>query len=115
LKRLKRDWRIDFISDEDRGLLTEWRRSKDKNLWQKAVTVLENSNLSPGDIAKKVERPLSCIRQWIKAFKCGGIKALNPARKPRLIAADLRATLDQKRRWILEILHASPRFYAIKP
>jgi transposase len=113
LKRLKRNWRIDFISDEDRGLLTEWRRSKDKNLWQKAVTVLENSNLSPEDIAKKVERPLSCIRQWIKAFKCGGIKVLNPARKPRLFAADLRATLDQKRRWILEILHTRPRFYAI--
>jgi len=113
LKRLKKDWRIDFICDEDRELLTEWRRSKDKNLWQKAVTVLENSNLSPEDIANKVERPLSCIQQWIKAFKCGGVKALNPARKPHVMAAERRATLDQKRRWILEILHTSPRFYAI--
>jgi transposase len=72
---VKKDGRIDFICDEDRKLLTEWRRSWDKNLWQKAVTVLENSNLPPEDIAKKVERPLSCIRQWIKAFNCGGIKA----------------------------------------
>ena len=113
LEPLKNRWHIDFIADEDKKLLTEWRRSKDKNLWQKAVTVLENSNLSPEDIAKKVERPLSCIRQWIKAFNCGGIKALNPARKPQVIAAERRATLDQKRSRILEILHASPRFYGI--
>jgi transposase len=113
LKPLKKDWRIDFIGEDDRRLLTEWRRSKDKNLWQKAVTVLENSNLPPEDIAKKVERPLSCIRQWIKAFKCSGIKALNSVRKPRVMAAERRATLDQKRKRILEIVHGRPHSYGI--
>ena len=50
----KEVWRIDSISDEDRKLLTEWRRAKDKTLWQKAVTVLENRNLlTRGDCARK--------------------------------------------------------------
>jgi hypothetical protein len=30
LKPLKKDWRIDFICNEDRELLTEWRRSKER-------------------------------------------------------------------------------------
>jgi len=68
LQPLRSRWRINFISDEDRKVLTQWRTSKDKNLWQKAVTVLENGNLPPEEIAKKVERPLDCIRDWIKAF-----------------------------------------------
>jgi hypothetical protein len=40
LKPLKKIWRIDFICDEDRELLTEWRRSKDKNLWPSVPTSL---------------------------------------------------------------------------
>jgi hypothetical protein len=96
-------WRIEFISAEDRRLLTEWRRSKDKSLWQKAVAVLENRNLLPEDIAKKVERPLSCVLKWIKAFNCHGIEGLNPPRKPRSDAPLRQAILDQKRRRILGV------------
>jgi hypothetical protein len=40
-------WRISFVRASDRKILTEWRESNNKTLWQKAVTVLEN--------AKKVE------------------------------------------------------------
>jgi len=109
---LRSSWRIKFISDEDRKVLTQWRTSKDKNLWQKAVTVLENGNLPPEEIAKKVERPLDCIRDWIKAFNSHGIEGLNRPRKPR--APEKRqATFEQKRRRMLEILHASPRSYQI--
>jgi transposase len=105
-------WRIDSISDGDRKLLTEWRRAKDKTLWQKAVTVLENRNLPPEDIAKKVERPLSCIQEWIKAFKSNGIEALNPPRKLRS-EPKRQAVLEQRRRRILEILHSGPRSFGI--
>ena len=105
-------WRIKFISDEDRKILTKWRRSKDKNLWQKAVTVLDNANLPPEEIAKKVERPLDCIRSWIKAFNSHGIEALNRPRKPRA-PGKRAATFEQKRKRILEILHASPRSHEI--
>jgi hypothetical protein len=75
-------WRIRFVRAADHEILTEWRQSNDKKLWQKAVTVLENWNLLPEDIAKKVERPLSDIRNWINAFNWYGLAGLNPRRKP---------------------------------
>ena len=105
-------WRIESITDEDRKLLTEWRRSRDKTLWQKAVTVLENRNLSPEDIAKKVERSLSCIREWIKTFNSSGIGGLSPPRKSRC-EPKRQSALEQRRKWILEILHTGPRFFGI--
>src|SRR5207249_3089219 len=108
----RNSWRIGLIRVEDRKVLTEWRKSKDKNLWQKAVTVLENGNLTPEEIAKRVERPLSRIRKWIKAFNCRGIEGLNPPRKP-YAQPKRQATCEQRRRRILEIFHASPRFYGI--
>jgi transposase len=113
LEPYKNSWRIEFIRIEDRRLLTEWRRSKNKNLWQKAVTVLENQNLLPEEIAKKVERPVAEIRKWIKAFNRDGLDGLNPPRKPYANAQKREAALDQKRRRILEILHDSPRSFGI--
>jgi len=91
----------------------EWRNSKDKALWQKAVTVLENWNLLPEDIAKKVERPLFEIRKWIKAFNSAGLEGLNPPRKPYKNAPDRKTALDRRRSRILEIFHDSPRSYGI--
>src|SRR3972149_8643228 len=43
-------WRIRFIRSADKEILDEWRASNDKKLWQKAVTILENRNLSPEKI-----------------------------------------------------------------
>jgi transposase len=106
-------WRIRFVRATDREILTEWRKSKDKTLWQKAVTVLENWNLLPEDIAKKVERPVSEIREWIKAFNHDGLVGLNPPRKPYINAPQRKAALDQKRSRILEIFHDSPRSFGI--
>jgi transposase len=104
-------WRIRFVRAADREILTEWRKSNEKKLWQKAVTVLENWNLLPEDIAKKVEQPLSDIRKWINAFNWYGLAGLNPPRKPYINGR--KAALDQKRSRILEIFHASPRSYGI--
>jgi transposase len=106
-------WRIRFVRASDREILTEWRKSKDKTLWQKAVTVLENWNLLPEDIAKKVERPVSDIREWIKAFNRDGLEGLNPPRRPSINAPQRLAALDQKRSRILEIFHDSPRSFGI--
>ena len=113
LEAYKNSWHIEFIRIEDRRLLTEWRRSKNKNLWQKAVTVLENQNLLPEEIAKKIERPVAEIRKWIKAFNRDGLDGLNPPRKPYANAQKRELALDQKRRRILEILHDSPRSFGI--
>jgi transposase len=106
-------WRVRFIRAADRNTLKEWRKSNDKKLWEKAVTVLESWNLMPEEIAKKVERPLDEVRKWIKAFNRGGIGALNLPRKPRLDAAQRREALEQKRRRILEIVHDRPNSYGI--
>ncbi len=106
-------WRISFVRVSDKKTLMEWRECNDRTLWQKAVTVLENWNLLPEEIAKKVERPLSVIRGWIKAFNRDGLKGLNPPRKPRSDAPGRQAALDQRRRRILEILHDSPGTYGI--
>jgi transposase len=75
--------------------------------------VLENWNLLPEDIAKKVERPLSDIRKGIKAFNCYGLDGLNPPRKPYTNAPQRKAALEQKRGRTLEIFDASPRSHGI--
>jgi transposase len=106
-------WRIRFVRAVDREILTEWRNSNNKKRWQKAVSILENWDLLPEDIAKKVERPLSDIRMWINAFNWYGLEGLHPPRKPRVDAPQRKAELDKKRSRILEILHASPRSYGI--
>lgn len=112
LEPRKDRWRIRFILPRDEQILMEWRKSNDKTLWQKAVTVWENWNLLPEGIATKVERPLSDIREWIKAFNRYGIEGLKPHKKPRAVGAR-QARRDQKRKRILEILHGSPRAYGI--
>jgi transposase len=106
-------WRVRFIRAADKSTLKEWRKSNDRRLWQKAVTVLESWNLMPEETAKKVERPLAEIRKWIKAFNRGGIEALNPPRKPRFDAAQRREALEQKERRILDIVHDRPNSYGI--
>ena len=113
LEPRKNAWRIRFVRAADRTILTEWRQSKDMTLWQKAVTILENWNLLPEDIAKKVERPLSDIQDWIKAFNRDGLAGLNPPRKPSINTPKRKAALDQKRSRLLEIFHDSPRSFGI--
>jgi transposase len=105
-------WRVRFVRDADRAILEKWRTSNDKKLWQKAVTILENRNLSPEDISKKIERPIAHVYRWIKAFNWYGLDGLNHPRKPRA-RADREAKRDQNARWVLEILHAKPSAYGI--
>jgi transposase len=105
-------FRIRFIRDSDSKVLEEWRASNDKKLWQKAVTILENRNLSPEDIAKKIEQPVWKIEKWIKAFNRYGRDGLS---RPRMPPKKGRAAMarEQRARRILEILHAKPSAYGI--
>ncbi len=105
-------WRIRFIRGVDKEILDEWRASNDKKLWQKAVTVLENRNLSPEKIANKIERPIEHVEKWITAFNRDGLDGLSRPRKPRR-KGEREAARDQKARRILEILHAKPKAYGI--
>jgi transposase len=105
-------WRIRFFRAVDEDTLDEWRASNDKRLWKKAVTILENGNLSPEKIASKIERPGARVEEWITAFNRYGIDGLNRPRKPRR-KGQRKAARDQKAPRILEILHAKPSVYGI--
>lgn len=104
--------RVRFIRDADRSILEKWRTSNDRKLWQKAVTILENRNLSPNDIARKIERPIKCVFKWITTFNQYGFDSLNCPRKPRT-SGTRESKRDLKSRRILEIFHAKPSAYGI--
>jgi hypothetical protein len=69
-------FRIRFILDKDGSVLSEWRASNNKTHWQKAVTILESRNLSPKDIATKIERAEGNVEKWIQAFNRFGLEGL---------------------------------------
>jgi transposase len=111
-------FRVRFIRDSDGSVLREWRASNNKTRWQKAVSILESRNLSPQNIATKIERAEGNVEKWIKAFNRFGLEGLNkpdgrkgPAKSP---GRERRAAVrEQKARRILEIVHAKPNAYGI--
>jgi transposase len=111
-------FRIRFIRNKDGSVLREWRASNNKTRWQKAVTILESWNLSPKDIATKIERAEDNVEKWIQAFNRFGLEGLikpdgrkGPAKSRQ---HDRRTVVrDQKARRILEIFHAKPNAYGI--
>jgi transposase len=111
-------WRIRFVRTEDQKILEEWRVSNNKKLWQKAVAILENRNMQPEEIAKKVERPTSHVEKWIKAFNRYGLHGLQKPEgrvhpsKPAT-RGKRQVAKDQKGRRLLELLHAKPSSYGI--
>ena len=106
------EWRVRFIQDADRLILEKWRTSNDRKLWQKAVTIIENRNLSPNDIAGKIERPIKCVLKWVKTYNRYGFDGLNRHRKPRS-SGEREAKRDRNARRVLEIFHAKPSVYGI--
>jgi len=99
--RPKDRWRIRFVRQEDKRQLVEWRKSNDKRLWQKAVTVLDNRSLVPEEIAKKVEVPVDAIRGWITTYNHQGLPGLNPPRKKRDLPEKREPPLSGKDRGFL--------------
>jgi transposase len=99
-------------------VLREWRASNNKKHWQKAVTILESRNLSPKNIAAKIERSENDVEKWIQAFNrfgLDGLKKPDGRRGPvKSRERERRAAIrDQKVRRILEIVHAKPSAYGI--
>ncbi len=105
-------WRIRFVKGEDLDTLKAWRKSKDKRLWEKAVTVLDNRIMSPEVTAKKIERPVHIIYRWITSYNHYGLEGLNRKRKKRA-PGDREANSSRKRKQILEILHERPNSFGI--
>jgi transposase len=110
--------RVRFIRVKDGLVLREWRASNNKKHWQKAVTILESRNLSPKNIAAKIERSENDVEKWIQAFNrfgLDGLKKPDGRRGPvKSREREKRAAMrDQKVRRILEIVHAKPSAYGI--
>jgi transposase len=110
--------RVRFIRVKDGLVLREWRASNNKKHWQKAVTALESRNLSPKNIAAKIERSENDVEKWIQAFNrfgLDGLKKPDGRRGPvKSRECKRRAVIrDHKVRRILEIVHAKPSAYGI--
>ena len=103
---------IRFVRAEDHDTLIKWRASNDKTLWEKAVTVLENRNLSVEKISEKLERPVNVIRRWIVAFNHRGMLGLDPPRKERT-PGKREAAAEKRKKRLLDILHDRPRSFGI--
>ncbi len=103
---------VRFVRAEDHATLLKWRESNDKRLWEKAVTVLENRNLSLEEIAEKIERPVNVLRRWILAFNNRGMLGLDPPRKNRS-PGKREAAAEIRRKRLLDILHDRPRSFGI--
>jgi len=111
-------FRVRFIRDQDGLTLREWRASNNKTHWQKAVTILENRDMSRANIASKIEETEGNVERWIKAFNRFGLDGLRKpsvqrdSTKPheRFYRSDSR---DLKVRRILEIIHSKPSAYGI--
>lgn len=96
----------------DEETLQTWRKSNDKRVWERAVTILENRNLTPRAIADKIERPVAVVQDWIKAFNRYGIEGIRSRRKKRSPDRRTRA-FEVKKMRILEILHDRPTSFGI--
>jgi transposase len=103
---------VRFVRAEDCATLLKWRESNDKRLWEKAVTILENRNLSLEEIAEKIERPVNVLQRWILGFNHRGMLGLDPPRKNRSPGKREAAAEIRKKR-LLDILHDRPRSYGI--
>jgi transposase len=103
---------VRFVRAEDHATLLEWRASNDKTLWEKAVTVLENRNLSLEKISEKIERSVNVIQRWIIAFNHRGMLGLDPPRKKRA-PGEREAAAERRKKRLLDILHDRPRSFGI--
>jgi transposase len=103
---------VRFVIEKDHQVLDKWRTSGNKRLFDKAVTILENRNLTVKQIADKCEKSVGVIKSWIISYNHFGIAGLNPPRKNR--CDDCRkVAANQKQKRLLEILHNRPKDFDI--
>ena len=105
-------WVIRFIQKDDFEILEEWRKSKDKRKWERAVVILENWNLSLKALSFKIERPISTIKTWIEEFNASGLGGISIKRKKR-DESKRKGKIEQRTKRIIEILHQKPTTFKI--
>ncbi|MBC8875724.1 MAG: IS630 family transposase [Planctomycetes bacterium] len=101
---------IKTISPRDRQILEQWRKSNNKILWDKAVTILDSSGSTVEEICAKTERSRASVFRWAKAFNDHGIEGLRRRSRDR---TNSNQKLEIKTRRIFEILHDRPMSFGI--
>ena len=103
---------VRFILARDRERLRKWRKSDNKKLWERAVVILDNWDLTPQELSRKIERPVSAIQKWVSLFNEHSIEGIEQIRKKRdCTRSQERVALKTKR--IIEILHDRPASFGI--
>ena len=99
------------LKNSDKVILEKWRKSNDKKNWERAVAILENSNLSFEQISQKIERPIRAIRQWIENYNKSGLEGIKLKKKRDRTKTHEKNMARANR--IIEILHQSPKDFGI--
>lgn len=109
---LKNKCPVRFIRRDERMILEEWRKSKNRKKWEKAVAILENWNMDIEELSLKIEKPTGEIRKWIKAFNANGLKDLKIERK-KIDKRKIKKKIELKTKRIVEILHQKPTSFGV--
>ncbi|MBM4147011.1 MAG: IS630 family transposase [Nitrospira sp.] len=107
-------WKVDFIVAKDKKTIEQWRTSKDKRKWEIAVTILENRSMPKVEIAKKIERPVKQIREWIRIFNFFGIEGLKRSLPNGFRDESQRhEKINLRTNNLIEIIHHKPSYYGV--
>lgn len=98
------------ITEDENKILNQWKKSNNKTVWQKAISILNANKNTIKEISEKIERPIRTIFRWLSYFNKFGLNALE--RKKRNNDNSCKK-IEVKRKRIIEILHAKPNLYGI--
>lgn len=105
---------IDFIVGKDKNTLEQWRKSKDRSKWERAVTILENRSMSIDLISDKIERPVKKIQEWIRDFNYYGMESLyHSVTRNKRNEKTRQEKIEQRKKRLLEVIHHKPKFYDV--
>jgi transposase len=106
-------WAVRYLSEEDMIVLKKWRRSNNRLLWAKAVTILDShQGTTIVNLCLKLEKGRRIIERWINAFRDKGLDGLRSPQE-RNQSSEMLEEMKKKRDHIVEILHESPQLHNI--
>lgn len=107
-----RHWATNVISETDRKIFMQWRRSNDKSKWAKAVIILESSSgISKEKLIQKVERSRRQVKKWIEAYEQFGIQGLT--KRSRKVSEQISANIRLKKDNLIKLIHETPKLHGI--
>lgn len=106
-------WRISHIPNDEMKILKQWRFSKDRRKWERAVAILELHKGCPiTKLCKKIERSTRTVRKWHKSYQENGLDGLVLYRT-RKIDKKVIENVKKKKDRLMKIIHQSPHLYGI--